>query len=75
MYNDPDPLPENYIKNGDLFLKLYYGKNKAKVVNDDEYYKLVEIQTKFLKELNEKLQIDIKDKLGLDSTINLEKRL
>ena len=71
IYGNPPSLVAN---NGDLALQIVTGKNVA-TVKEEEYIKLVQLQDKFLLELIEKVKKEVKEKMLIECSIFLDKRV
>ena len=72
MYNPP--MPEHIVKNGSLVLEFVYGKNTVSL-SGDEYVEHIKKQREFINKMIEVIKKDIKEKLGLECSIFVSKRI
>lgn len=67
-------VPFNMVDNNVLVFKIYYGKNMINL-DGDEFIELHEKQLLFFNELISKLSSEVKEKLGINCEVLLEKDL
>lgn len=72
MYNPP--MPEHAVKNGTLVLEFVYGKNTS-IIPEEQYSLLIRKQKEFIKNISEEIKNEIKEKLGLNCEIFINKRI
>ncbi len=64
--------PGNFVSNDALALKIFYGKNK-KQMTDEEYLKNMKDKKDYLNDLVSRLKNDINEKIGINVEILIEK--